>query len=194
LTTTPTPVGTLPEPLPDALRNATWGPYYSGLSDTQIAQNSNLTRQQLDIRASLQDEAHTLISWLRRRFPNVIGLTWLDQKAGTMDVASTDPEAVRLDPELSAYAHRSYVTVLPANWSERRIDATWDCIQARLGEVHPEAQVRLKKAAPEFWIEAADNQAGHAVLENPVLANEVADSNGVLVTRLHPFEQQRSDG
>ena len=182
------------EPLPAALRSATWRQFYPSLSDTDIAQSSNLTREQLDIRANLQVESAALIPWLARRFPSEIGLTWLDQKAGSIVVTSTAPDTMRSDPELMLYPHLSYLTISQARWSKRRIDATFACLAQRTSTVDPQAQLRLYEAAGEVGISAADNGAGRAALASPTIADEVAASEGVLVTKLHPLEVPRTDG
>jgi hypothetical protein len=182
------------EPLPEALRTPTWRHFYSSLSDTDIAQSSNLTREQLDLRANLQVESATLIPWLTRRYPNEVGQTWLDQRAGSIVVTSTAPDAMRSDPQLVLYPHQSYVAITQAEWSQRRVDTTRECLVQRISNVDPNAQLRFYEAAGEIGIEAADNGAGRAALANAAIAHEVAASEGILATKLHPFEVPRTDG
>lgn len=183
-------------PLPEQLRNATWGNYYSGLSDAEIAQTSNLTREQLDIRATLQVESELLIPWLTLRYPNEIGQTWLDRKAGSIVVTSTEPDAMRNDPQLALYPHHPYVTINQAKWSTRKVDVTLACLaqRIRIDTIDPQAQIRFYQTAGEIGIEAADNEAGRAALANPLIAEEVAASEGALRTKLHSFEAPRTDG
>ena len=64
-------------------------------------------------------------------------------------------------------------------------------IGERLGDTGPDAQLRFYTGAGEFGIEAADNPAGRAVLNGPVVAAEVQASQGVLVAKLHPVERPR---
>jgi hypothetical protein len=190
----PSPVTPIAGPLPDALKDATWRQFYSALSDTDIARYSNLTREQLDIQANLQADADVLLPWLTRRYPNEIGLKWLDPASGSIVITTTSPDQMRTDPELALYPRRSYVTIAQARWSELRLDATLACLARRTSKVPANAQLRFYKAAGEAGISAADNEAGRAALASPTISEEVAMSDGALTTKLHPVEIAKTDG